>query len=63
MKITLPQARNPTAKEFHARRCFMLGITEPDKVARLWLEEKKFLEEARAAVEGPRLSRRRRGFE
>ena len=40
MKITPPAAHNPSAKEFHARRCFLLGITDPEKVARLWEEER-----------------------
>lgn len=58
MKITTPPARATTAKDLHARKCFLLGITEPAKVERLWKAEEKRRAELRRA-EGPRGRRRR----
>jgi hypothetical protein len=48
MKIAPPPARQPSLKELHARKCFLLGITSPGKVERLWREEV----ERRKAAEG-----------
>lgn len=42
------KAKWPTPKELHERRCFHFGITEPEKVARLWEAEKVRLAELKA---------------
>lgn len=39
MEVKPPPTRWPSLKELHARKCFLLGITDPDKVARLWRGE------------------------
>jgi hypothetical protein len=50
MKITPPPAAAvPSLKEQHARKCFLLGITEEWKVDRLWEEYKARVAAARAA--------------
>lgn len=50
MKIVPPPpGRTPTLKELHARKMFLLGITEPSKVAKLWEQERAKIEAARAA--------------
>lgn len=32
--------RTPSLQELFERRCFLLGITEPSRVAKLWAQEK-----------------------
>ena len=44
MEIDVPNpVRNPTAKEFHARRCYLLGITDVNRVEQLWTIERERL--------------------
>ena len=38
-KLTIPTGRKPTSRYLHDRRCFDLGITEPEDVERLWQEK------------------------
>ena len=47
MEIKPPPVEAPTAREFHARRCFLVGITDPAKVAKLWAEERARIDAAR----------------
>jgi hypothetical protein len=50
MKVaTPPTAAVPSLREQHARKCFLLGITEGWKVDRLWVEHVARTEAARAA--------------
>jgi hypothetical protein len=40
MKIVPPVGpHHPTAREFHRRRCYLLGITEEWKEEKLWAAE------------------------
>jgi hypothetical protein len=39
MRIAQPPAAFPNLKQLHARKCFLLGVTEPWKVEALWREE------------------------
>lgn len=47
VKNPTPPARPPSLKQMHARRCFLLGITSPEKVAKLWTEESARIAAAR----------------
>lgn len=39
-KLAPPAAgKTPTAKDWFERRCYLLGITEREKVERLWREK------------------------
>ena len=49
MKITPPTPhRAPTHRQMFDRKMFLLGITEQEKLARLWDEELAKIEAARA---------------
>jgi hypothetical protein len=56
--------RIPSAREEFGQRCYLLGITDPATVARLWEEEKERLrqrdERVRAKARESRGRRRRR---
>jgi hypothetical protein len=39
MKVEAPPAKSVSLKDLFRRKCFLLGITEPWKVAKLWAEE------------------------
>ena len=61
MKVTPPPAaRIPTPREIHNRRCFLLGITLPEKVEQLWKQELAKIAAAREA-EGYRPGNRHGG--
>jgi len=55
MMIDVPHARPPSLKEQHARKCFLLGITDRERIAALWKWEL-----ARRAKDDPNGRRARR---
>lgn len=43
-KLKPPSSPAPSLGELFVRKCFLLGITDPDTVARLWKAERARLE-------------------
>lgn len=59
--IRQPAPRPPTAQQVFERRCYYLGITDADEVARLWREKTAADAAAeRAAADAKEVERKKR---
>lgn len=47
----------PNFRDLHRRKCYLLGVTEPEDVERDWLREQKWLADRRAAQKKKRRKR------